>query len=162
MLIAGCTAQQPVQKEVIVTSSEPVPSELKVSTEEKIIPNKTETVQEEITPAPLTAKEPKIIKTAIFKSVEHMTSGNVKFIELPDGKKRIVLESFRTEPGPDLYVYAVKKGQQARDGFKIAELTSITGSQQYELPDDFDVMQYEKIVVLSYKHNVIFGEAKLD
>ena len=102
---------------------------------------------------------PQKLATAIFQKVEKTTTGHAEIIRTAEGRIVIQFQSFVTEPGAGLYIYLVD--QNIADGYEVAKLTTITGSQTYNLPEDVDLNKYKKIVIYSKSAEIIYGEAKI-
>ncbi|MBW2973197.1 DM13 domain-containing protein [Candidatus Woesearchaeota archaeon] len=112
-----------------------------------------------ISDAGLKGSGPETLATGIFEKVEKTTAGRAEIIRTAEGSIVLQLHSFLTEPGSRLYIYLVD--QNIGDGLEIAKLTSITGGQTYELPEDIDLTKYKKIAIYSQSEEKTYGEAKL-
>lgn len=106
-----------------------------------------------------------LVASGAFTSLEHETKGTARVIELADGSAKLTLQGFKTDPGPDLYVYAVA-GNPSNDGdvkdvINLGRLKGTDGDQQYSLPKDFDAGTYRHIYIWCKAFTVGFGRAKL-
>ena len=111
------------------------------------------------TSAVLQGTGPQKLATAIFQTVEKTTAGHADIIRTAEGEIVIQFQSFMTEPGAGLYIYLVD--QNVDDGYEVDKLTTITGGQTYNLPEDVDLNKYKKIVIYSKSQEIIYGEAKI-
>ncbi|GGL47880.1 hypothetical protein GCM10007968_10020 [Sporolactobacillus putidus] len=83
-----------------------------------------------------------------------MVSGMVK---ISDGK--LMLSSFKTDEGPDLYVYFTKDGDVAT-GKSIAKIDLKNPEQTFSL-NGVNPKDYNTVVIYCNKAHVKFGEANL-
>lgn len=107
----------------------------------------------------------RLVAEGEFSSLAHETSGTVRIIELEDGSAKLTLDDFNTDPGPDLFVYAVA-GDPAGDGdvddyVNLGSLKGTRGDQQYDLPDHFDPARHRHIYIWCRAFTVGFGRAEL-
>lgn len=111
--------------------------------------------------------EPVVIKSGDFEDVSssYSGSGQAKIYELPDGSHFLRFEDFEVTNGPDLYVYLTKKSSvqtsdDVQQGFySIARLKGNKGSQNYPIPDDINVEEYESVVIYCRAFSVLFAAA---
>lgn len=90
----------------------------------------------------------------------HKASGTVRTIDA--GEKRYIrFEQFETTNGPDLFVILVKEGMNTGDGIRLGKLKGNKGDQQYEIPQDVDLAEYNKVVIWCRAFRVDFGYAVL-
>jgi hypothetical protein len=90
----------------------------------------------------------------------HNGSGTAKIINI-DGKTYLRFESdFEVTNGPDLYVGFGKDGEYIK-GSEISRLKGNVGSQNYELPDGFDIEKYNEVWVWCKAFAVPFAKAQL-
>lgn len=102
---------------------------------------------------------PQTLTTAIFQSVDKRTVGSAEIIRTAEGPIVLQLHNFVTEPGASLYIYLVTNN--VNDGLEVARLTTISGGQSYDLPDDIDLNNYNKIIVYSKSSDSVYGEARI-
>jgi hypothetical protein len=98
-----------------------------------------------------------------FRSLAHETTGTARVVE-QDGVRTLTLTGFRTDPGPDLFVYVVPgavDGGAVDGGVQLAALKGNVGNQQYVLPDDVDLAEGGTVVVWCRAFSVSFGAATL-
>jgi len=99
-----------------------------------------------------------------FTGLAHPTSGVARIVEQADGSRVVTLTGFETDPGPDLYVYAVPgrvSGENVGGGVNLGRLKGNIGSQQYVLPTSFDAADGATVVVWCRAFSVTFGAAVL-
>lgn len=99
-----------------------------------------------------------------FRSLAHETSGTARVIERPDGTRVLTLTGFRTDPGPDLYLYALPgrvPGDDVDGGTSLGRLKGNVGDQQYALPAALELDRGATIVIWCRAFSVGFGAATL-
>jgi len=106
-----------------------------------------------------------------FISHEHGTTGTVRIVELPDGRRILRLESLRTLNGPDLYVWLTDAPvRDGRDGWfvfddgeyvSLGRLKANNGNQNYAVPAGADLSKLTSVSIWCDKFNVSFGAAAL-
>ena len=90
----------------------------------------------------------------------HNGTGTVSVYSL-NGKKTLRFEDgFSVNNGPDLYVGFGKNGQYVK-GSEISELKGNIGSQNYELPENFIIDQYDSVYVWCKAFSTPFIKADL-
>ena len=68
-----------------------------------------------------------------FESRAHTTTGTARVIEQADGSRVLALVDFRTDAGPDLFVYVVPRAAAGNDvdgGTRLGALKGNVGNQQ--------------------------------
>jgi hypothetical protein len=78
----------------------------------------------------------------------------------PAGAYEIVLDSFSTSNGPDLFVYLSKEIMPIQF-IEAGKLRSTSGRQVYTLPSPPDLSQYRYVVIHCKAFNHLFGYALL-
>lgn len=123
-------------------------------------------------PAPArTSTAPRLLASGDFVSHEHRTTGRVRVLGLPDGRRVLRIDDLDTSNGPDLQVWItdapVKPG---RDGWfifddgryvELGRLKGNKGSQNYDLPASVDLRQLDSLSIWCDRFNVSFGAAQL-
>lgn len=98
-----------------------------------------------------------LIATGNFTSGVHTTSGTAKVYN-DGGTKRLRLENFKTDNGPDLKVY-LSKDINAATFINISNLRSINGNQNYDISGMPDLTQYKYVLIWCQQFGVLFGSA---
>ncbi len=100
--------------------------------------------------------------------VVHKGSGRVTLYQLPDDRHLIRFEDFRTTNGPALVVYLAKhpSPMQAADvvdgGYvSLGKLKGNVGNQNYAIPEDTDILEYNSVVIWCELFGVLFSPANL-
>lgn len=89
----------------------------------------------------------------------HKTSGTAKVVE-QNGKKYLVLENFETTNGPDLFVY-LSNDKDASEFVSLGALKGNIGNQQYEIPDDVNLEDFDYVLIWCRAFKVLFGSAEM-
>jgi hypothetical protein len=90
-------------------------------------------------PAPTV--EPVLVRTGMFRGIDHRAEGTVSIYRRADGRHVVGLEAFDIQPGPDYDVYVVA-GANRRDrdrGVRIDDLRGNSGTQFYDVPGSVDL-----------------------
>ena len=90
----------------------------------------------------------------------HDAQGIAKVLPLEDGSQILRLEEFRSTNGPDLYVY-LATDKHASDFVNLGELKANQGNQNYEIPDDVNLEEYNQVLIWCKAFSVLFGNAEL-
>jgi hypothetical protein len=83
-----------------------------------------------------------------------------RVVKTPAAQFELVLDSFTTSNGPDLYVYLSKEIQPV-NFIEAGKLRSTNGRQVYPLASMPDLMQYKYICIHCKAYNHLFGYAPL-
>jgi hypothetical protein len=105
------------------------------------------------------------VLTGSFVDIAHATAGTARIVETASGDSVLTLTAFRTDPGPDLYVYVAPGHGSGRDvdgATRLARLKGNVGDQQYALPPGLDVSAGATVVIWCRAFSVPFGAARLD
>jgi hypothetical protein len=111
--------------------------------------------------------EPVEVGRSEFVSLDHGTSGVVRILELPDGRRVVRLEGLDTDNGPDLYLYLGANPANGDEGafdddyVNLGRLKGNQGDQNYDLPDGTDLDRYRTVVIWCDRFNSAFGAADL-
>lgn len=113
--------------------------------------------------------EPAILHSGSFITIDaiHSAEGTAAIYELPDGRRVLRFEDFRSANGPDLHVYlssAVPKSTFAglgEDAIHLGSLKGNVGSQNYDIPADADLSRYQSVVIYCVPFRVVFSSAEL-
>jgi len=90
----------------------------------------------------------------------HDAQGDAYTIPLEDGSDVLRLENFISTNGPDLYVY-LSTDDNASEFINLGELKASKGNQNYEIPNDTDLNEYDKVLIWCKAFGVLFGSAEL-
>lgn len=98
----------------------------------------------------------------------HKGSGQATLYELPDGSNLVRFENFRTTNGPALVVYLAKhpsptEARHVSDGgyIKLGKLKGNVGNQNYVVPADTNIDEYNSVVIWCELFGVLFSPAAL-
>lgn len=98
-----------------------------------------------------------------FEARAHATEGRAAVVE-SGGRRLLTLTGFRTDAGPDLFVYLVpgrSAGDSVAGGVRLGSLKGNIGDQQYELPAGFQLDDGATAVIWCRAFSVSFGAARL-
>lgn len=93
-----------------------------------------------------------------FQSEVHATSGSVKFFEATSGNL-LSLEDFKTDNGPDLYVY-ISKDKSVSNSVNLGKLKSTSGTFNYAIDASISLEDYPYVLIWCRDFAVLFGSAK--
>ena len=99
-----------------------------------------------------------------FEYRAHTTTGTARVIEQADGSRVLALVDFRTDAGPDLFVYVVPRqteGDAVDGATRLGALKGNVGNQQYALPAELALGDAATVVVWCRAFSVSFGAAQL-
>jgi hypothetical protein len=109
-----------------------------------------------------------VLTTGRFHSVAHETTGMATIHQLSDGKRLVRLTAFETSNGPDVRVYLVAAHDASdnetvtRAGFiDLGAMKGNRGDQNYEVPANIDLSQYQAVTVWCRRFSVNFATAPL-
>ena len=97
-----------------------------------------------------------------FAPGAHPTAGTAAIVTSGGGRV-LTLTGFRTDAGPDLFVYLVPSGATAsvEGGVRLGSLKGNIGDQQYRLPDGLELDSGTTVVIWCRAFSVAFGAAPL-
>ena len=110
------------------------------------------------------------IKTGEFKDADsfHKGSGQATIYSGPDGSFLLRLENLRVTNGPALHVYLSRHqdpdnpGQVKDQGFvDLGDLKGNRGNQNYPIPSDVAIADYNSVVIYCKPFEVVFSVASL-
>lgn len=99
-----------------------------------------------------------VLFSGAFKNGAHATSGTAKLIKDKDGKKFLLLENFKSDPGPDVRLY-LSNDLKASDYTEIIK-TPANGNLRLAVPNTAKDSQ-KFVLVWCEKFTVLFGSAEL-
>ena len=110
---------------------------------------------------------PTVLARGRWRSLEHQTTGTVRILELPDGRRILRFEDLDTSNGPDLRVY-LSEIPESDDwhayGVRFLDLGDLKGnlgSQNYRIPPGTDLTDVESAVIWCRRFEVGFAVAGL-
>ena len=90
----------------------------------------------------------------------HNAEGMAKVVPLQDGSSILRLENLRVTNGPDLYVY-LATDKSASDFVSLGKLKANNGNQNYDIPTETDLTNYDTVLIWCRPFSVLFGSAEL-
>lgn len=102
-------------------------------------------------------------RTAEFMGLAgYRTSGDAVLLTNDDGSLTLRLEeNFSAQNGPGLYMYLSNAASSITGGVELGELQSTSGEQEYEVPGNVTLDQFNHIVLYCKPFGVGFGTAPL-
>ncbi|PNH79950.1 DM13 domain-containing protein [Arthrobacter sp. AFG20] len=104
-------------------------------------------------------------------SHEHATTGTVRIIQQPGGKRVLTLANLDTSNGPDVHVWLsaadVVEGTAgwftagSAEHFDLGMIKGNQGNQVYALPDELDLARFKSVDLWCVQFSVSFGAAQL-
>lgn len=98
----------------------------------------------------------------------HKGDGQATLYQLQGGRHLIRFEDFRTTNGPALVVYLAKhpspsQAADVTDGgyISLGKLKGNVGNQNYDIPEDINVSEYNSVVIWCELFSVLFSPANL-
>lgn len=120
---------------------------------------------------PTTAPAARELARGTFVSHEHGTTGTVRVVALPDGRRLLRIDDLDTSNGPDLRVWITDAPVlTGRDGWRVFDdgehvelgrLKGNRGSQNYVLPESVDLSRLGSVSIWCDRFAVSFGAAAL-
>jgi hypothetical protein len=114
------------------------------------------------------APQTSVLATGDFHGVAHDTSGVATIHQLSDGTRLVRFTMFETSNGPDVRVYlvgvndALDNDTVRRAGFvDLGALKGNKGDQNYEIPTNTDLSQYQSVTIWCRRFGVNFATAPL-
>ncbi len=93
-----------------------------------------------------------------FLSANNYTTTGTAKIVVEDGKRMLVLENFKTTPGPDLKIY-VATGTNPTDFVDLGALKASTGTFAYEITPSLDIEKRNHVLIWCKQFSRLFGSA---
>ncbi len=101
-----------------------------------------------------------IITQGSFSGAAHPTSGIVKLAKDPAGKKYLVFENFKTDPGPDIRIWIAE--DKTDKSYTELSKTVFTGTFKIDVPADVDTAKKTYVLIWCKAFSVLFGSAQLN
>lgn len=114
---------------------------------------------------------PELIATGNFSDADaiHKGSGDAFLYRLPDGRHLLRFENFRTTNGPDLVVYLAAHAAPGSPAditdagyLSLGKLKGNVGNQNYVIPANVDVSNYNSVAIWCELFGVLFSPAPLE
>lgn len=107
-----------------------------------------------------------VLRKGEFVSLEHHSFGKAQIVQGPDGRRWLRLDPFETSLGPDLVVILSPKRPDGWFGYDrgqvvLGPIKGNRGAQNYELPANLELDQFESAVIWCQRFHVGFGAAWL-
>jgi hypothetical protein len=96
----------------------------------------------------------------MFRKEVHATSGTVKLLRR-ENDQLLVLENFRTDDGPALYVY-LSKDRGVTQSINLGLLKSTSGTFSYQVDTTINAREYPYVLIWCREFAVLFGSAQLE
>ncbi len=123
------------------------------------------------TPTPditATPSEPVVLAQGQFRGGErdYVAVGTATLYQLPDGSRIVRFENFEASNGPDLRVMLVANPNPTGSADKgdfvdLGVLKGNIGNQNYDIPADVDLTQYQSVIIYCRSFSALFGSATL-
>ena len=171
LLTTACTAPKPEatvdsQPETTETT-QPAPPEEDIATEVTAPPEPTEAVPTETTATSA------VSRSGAFASGEHATQGAVTLVSEAGTQTLTFDDAFATSSGPDLVVVLHRSATVLADTTPpayplvesdyvvLAPLATTNGTQEYTIPADVNIEEYQSVAIWCQAFNATFGAAAL-
>lgn len=113
--------------------------------------------------------EPTVLSQGQFVDADdfHQGAGVATIYALPDGSHVLRFEEFMVTNGPDLHVILSSnanptgRGDIGDDYIDLGSLKGNLGNQNYTIPADVDLSQYQSIIIYCQPFHVLFSIASL-
>lgn len=101
-------------------------------------------------------------RTGPFTDGGYSVSGNAYLEVQSDASLKLFFdESFNTSSGPDLDIYLSNTTTPGQNSVLIDSLHSISGYQEYEIPDNIGLDDYDYVVIYCTEFSALWGYALL-
>ena len=117
---------------------------------------------------PMPEVEMSVLLQGSFYDIIHIGGGQALIYQLADGSRILRLQDFEVDNGPDLHVYLVpidpvpsSIGTEIPGSVDLGELKGNIGDQNYEIPADLDLSQFQSVVIWCQPFRVPFIAAPL-
>jgi hypothetical protein len=125
------------------------------------VKNEALTPVAQVTPVNIDTTKP-AEATGTFSAGAHPTSGTVKVVvdKTDATKKYLSFENFKTDAGPDLYIY-LAEDKNATGSIIVMKLDK-TGTFTLDIPSTANLTKQKYVLVWCKQFTVLFGSAKLE
>lgn len=90
----------------------------------------------------------------------HKVSGLAKIVSVGNSKE-LQFENFQATNGPDLKVY-LSKDLNAEKYYSLGDLKGNIGNQNYDIPNEVNIKDYDYILIWCERFSVLFGSARIN
>ena len=112
--------------------------------------------------------EMSVLSQGSFYDIAHIGKGQALIYQLADGSRILRLQDFEVDNGPDLHVYLIpinpvpsSVGLEIPGSVDLGKLKGNLGDQNYEIPADLDLSQFQSVVIWCQPFRVPFIAAPL-
>ena len=120
-------------------------------------------------PMPAASDSPTIVVQGQFQDADnfHKGSGSATIYQLPGGQHVLRFENFSATNGPDLHVLLSKhpaptnRDDVGTDYLDLGSLKGNIGNQNYDIPADVNISEYQSVVIYCLPFHVVFATATL-
>lgn len=90
-----------------------------------------------------------VLAEGSLRKLDYRASGDVRLIELRDGRRIVRFEDFEVQPGPDYFVYLVPQADAEKPGggVKLGRLKASKGNQNYRVPASAQLRQQLTVLI---------------
>ena len=143
---------------------------LEGATMDEAMPSMAAATMDEATPGATPAAAPVVVKRGMFRDADgfHQGDGSATVYRLADGSHTLRFEDFRVTNGPDLRVLLVahpdpqgRSDVQNSPSVELDRLKGNVGNQNYPIPADVELDDYESVVIYCRPFQVVFSVAPL-
>lgn len=116
-------------------------------------------------------EDPYITRAGDFTTIDAIRRGEglASVYQIGESRRVLRLDPFNVSTGPDLRVL-LSENEMPRTGadalnptyVDLGALQSVSGSQNYEIPEDIDFDKYNSVVIYSLSLNIIYTTAPLE
>ncbi|HAV76815.1 MAG TPA: hypothetical protein DCX53_05605 [Anaerolineae bacterium] len=117
---------------------------------------------------PMPSIEMSVLLQGSFYDIIHVGGGEALVYQLADGSRILRLQDFEVDNGPDLHVYLVpinpvpsSVGVEIPGSVDLGKLKGNLGDQNYVIPADLDLSQFQSVVIWCQPFRVPFIAAAL-
>lgn len=100
-----------------------------------------------------------LLRQGTLQNEVHSTVGMVKIYQQATAQL-LVLENFRTDNGPALYVY-LSRDKSVSNSLNLGKLKSSSGTFSYPIDDSVSIEDYPYVLIWCREFAVLFGSSQL-
>ncbi len=112
-------------------------------------------------------EEPVVLTVGSFIMIDpvHSADGTATVYELPEGNRVLRFEDFQSTNGPQLHVFLSKENPTTtfaglgEDAIDLGPLKGNIGNQNYDIPADINLDEYQSVVIYCVPFSVVFSSA---